>query len=210
MAKVKKLMPSRNPTELALYKELGEHRYMAEQNRLAKDLIINNPSLVLRRVAIRIIAFWSRQRRSRMANSLSCWAVPQAHAFRHTCLNRSLGDVPSSSPQQRPSCRRGICNHHSGISAPLLRSHNAAALQGAGRAISCLAYRLRLSGDSQGYASKRRRSGVHRYLVEVVTGPFQSLRQLGEVYSLATNFVGSCGFPTPAAVTCATPPITLC
>ena len=59
MAKVKKLMPSRNPTELALYKELGEHRYMAEQNRLAKDLIINNPSLVLRRVAIRIIAFWA-------------------------------------------------------------------------------------------------------------------------------------------------------
>ena len=52
-------MPSRNPTELALYKELGEHRYMAEQNRLAKDLIINNPSLVLRRVASRIVAFWA-------------------------------------------------------------------------------------------------------------------------------------------------------
>ena len=140
-----------------------------------------------------------------MANWLCGWAVAQAHAFRHTCLDGFLGDVPSSSPQQRPSCRRGICDHHSGISAPLLRSHIAAALQGAGRAISCLAYRLRLSGNSQGYASKRRRSGVHRYLVEVVTGPFQSLRQLGEVYSLATNFVGSCGFPTPAAVTCATP-----
>jgi hypothetical protein len=59
MENVNKLNPGRNPTELALYKELGEHRYMAEQNRLAKDLVINNPSLVLRRVAIGIIAYWA-------------------------------------------------------------------------------------------------------------------------------------------------------
>ena len=59
MEKVNKLIPGRNPTELALYKELGEHRYMAEQNRLAKDLVINDPSLVLRNVASQFIAFWA-------------------------------------------------------------------------------------------------------------------------------------------------------
>ena len=32
---------------------------MAEQSRLAKDLFVNDPSLVLSRVAVRIIAFWS-------------------------------------------------------------------------------------------------------------------------------------------------------
>jgi hypothetical protein len=32
---------------------------MAEQSRLAKNLFMNDPSLVLRRVAVGIIAFWS-------------------------------------------------------------------------------------------------------------------------------------------------------
>jgi hypothetical protein len=51
--------PGRNPAQLALYKQLGEYRYMAEQSRLAKNLFMNDPSLVLRRVAVGIIAFWS-------------------------------------------------------------------------------------------------------------------------------------------------------
>jgi hypothetical protein len=57
--KASDLNPGRNVTQLALYKELGEHRYMAEQSRLVKDLFVTDPSLVLRRVAVRIIAFWS-------------------------------------------------------------------------------------------------------------------------------------------------------
>ena len=59
MEKVMKLIPGRNPTELALYKELGEHRYMAEHYRLVKDLVVNDPSLVLHNVASQFIAFWT-------------------------------------------------------------------------------------------------------------------------------------------------------
>jgi hypothetical protein len=50
--------PGRNPTQLALYKELGEHRYMAHQTLLAKDLFLNDPSFAMRRIAVRMIVFW--------------------------------------------------------------------------------------------------------------------------------------------------------
>jgi hypothetical protein len=53
------LNPGRNPIQLALYKELGEYRYMAEQSHLAKQLFINDPSFALRRAAGRMIVFWT-------------------------------------------------------------------------------------------------------------------------------------------------------
>jgi hypothetical protein len=52
------LNPGRNPAQLALYQRLGEYRYMALQSRLAKTLIIRQPSLVLRRIGTRSTAFW--------------------------------------------------------------------------------------------------------------------------------------------------------
>src|SRR5207302_545205 len=52
------LNPGRNPAQLSVYKELGEYRYMAEQSRLARELFVTDPSLVLRRAAARFAAFW--------------------------------------------------------------------------------------------------------------------------------------------------------
>lgn len=56
--KANTLNPGRNPDELGRYVELGENRYMEEKIRLARQLIIDNPSAVVRRVVKRCIVFW--------------------------------------------------------------------------------------------------------------------------------------------------------
>jgi 4-amino-4-deoxy-L-arabinose transferase-like glycosyltransferase len=50
--------PGRNPAQLALYKELGEHRYMALQSSMARDAVTRNPVSAFRRAGLRAITFW--------------------------------------------------------------------------------------------------------------------------------------------------------
>jgi len=86
--------PGRNPTQLALYRELGERRYMAHQTLLARDLFLNDPSFVMRRIAIRMIVFW-------VGSEEVDWRVPWSGVLIHVrplfrlVFNHALFAIPS-------------------------------------------------------------------------------------------------------------------
>jgi len=139
--------PGRNPTQLALYRELGERRYMAHQTLLARDLFLNDPSFVMRRICYPHDRFLGRQRRSRLASALvwrtnTCKTVIQARiqsrAFRDTFLDRSFRYAPASSRKRRPYRSRDNYDRHYRIPYSLSCRPHDATLQAANRAISCL------------------------------------------------------------------------
>ena len=120
---------------------------MAHQTLLARDLFLNDPSFVMRRICYPHDRFLGRQRRSRLASALvwhtnTCKTVIQARiqsrAFRDTFLDRSFRYAPASSRKRRPYRSRDNYDRHYRIPYSLLCRPHDATLPGANRAISCL------------------------------------------------------------------------